>query len=428
MRSRTQHVPLEAVAVGPVVTPEAGAGRSARAAANIDELDAHRGIAALGIVVFHVYQFSNTRSYLYFGTPGYTVLNSLDGMVPWFFVLTAFLLFEPIARAAIEGTTGLPVRRFAARRAVRLLPAYWVAILVVWFFRQPALPGDWRDLLEHLSFTQVFDGKRIFYTIGPAWSLSVEVMFYLLLVGVAVGAHRYCSRLDRRAARVAVLGAAAGALILIGAGWKAWAFYGDNRPTTGSFTTWFGPVANLDVFGIGMMAAIAVAASGGGSVERPHARTALRIGGAAVVVLAFATRKANSFTGVYFSDLCAVGFAMLIAAAAMRGPSGRWERIVCVRPLIFVGTISYSVYLWHEPVLLALRGWDGLVRQSPSAFVPDALAVLIGALVVGWLSYAVIERPTGRLAGVFDRPGRAAASLGATTALEWETFRTGNPM
>ena len=427
MRNKTeaQTGPLQTAAFGPVVTPEAS---TRRAAVNIDELDAHRGIAVIGTVVFHVYQFSNTRSDLYLGTIGYTVLNSLDAMVPWFFVLTAFLLFEPIARAAIEGGTGLPVRRFVARRAVRLLPAYWVSILVVWFFRQPTLPGDWRDLVEHLTFTQVFDEKRIFYTIGPAWSLSVEVMFYILLVGVAIAAHRCCKHLAGRLPRIGVLGIAVGALTLIGAGWKTWAFYGDHRSTTGSFATWFGPVGNLDVFAIGMAAAVAVAASRGRSDAQPHTKTLLRICGVAVVALAFATRQANSFTGVYFSDLCAVGFSMLVAAAALRTPSRYWERAVCLRPLIFVGTISYSVYLWHEPMLLALRSWDGLVRQTPAAFVLNTIVVAIGAILVGWLGYVVIERPTGRIAGVFNRAGHADSHAQTDGTTEWETFRSGNPI
>jgi peptidoglycan/LPS O-acetylase OafA/YrhL len=156
------------------------------------ELDGHRGLAVLGIVVYHAYQFSNVDHYLYLGTAAYTVLYSLDAMVPWFFVLSAYLLFEPIARSVITGGQAISARGFLSRRAVRLLPVYYVAILVVWFLRQHSLPGDWRDLLEHLSFTQIFDHKRIFYTNGPAWSLSVAVYFYLILILLGVALPRLC--------------------------------------------------------------------------------------------------------------------------------------------------------------------------------------------------------------------------------------------
>ena len=76
----------------------------------------------------------------------------------------------------------LPAREFLFRRAVRIVPLYWIAVTTVWALRNPALPGDWRDLVEHLLFVQVFDRERIFYTLGPTWSMSLEVMFYLSLV------------------------------------------------------------------------------------------------------------------------------------------------------------------------------------------------------------------------------------------------------
>ncbi len=381
----------------------------------------------MGIVVFHVYQFSNVDRYLYFGTPGYTVLNSLDAMVPWFFVLTAFLLFEPIARSTIEGRPRISVRGFLTRRAVRLLPAYWASIVVVWFFRQPTLPGDWRDLLEHLTFTQVFDGKRIFYTIGPAWSLSVVVMFYLLLAATVLGVHRYCRGLGTRRVRTAVLGGIVGAMAVMGIGWKAWSFYRDGRSTTASFTTWFGPLASLDVFAVGLAVAIIVAARGGRHVL-PRNRLLLRGGGLGVLVAAFATRQANSFTGVYFTVLCAAGFGLLVAAAVLGPTDDRWGRAVARRPLLFVGAISYSVYLWHEPVMLALRGWHGVVRQIPGAFWPNAVAVLVVSLAVGWLSYAALERPTGQIAGVFDNAGRLRSRYSDGDTIEWESFTSGNPI
>jgi hypothetical protein len=89
----------------------------ARTTDRFKELDGYRGIAVLAIVVFHVFQFCNVYRYLYRGTPAYTILNSLDGVVPFFFVLTAFLLFEPMARSAIEGGRPISGRGSLARPA-----------------------------------------------------------------------------------------------------------------------------------------------------------------------------------------------------------------------------------------------------------------------------------------------------------------------
>lgn len=378
---------------------------AAKATGRYRELDGHRGIAAVAIVVFHVYQFSNVAHYLYLGTPAYTVLNSLDAMVPWFFVISAFLLFQPVARSVIEGGPPVSPRGFLIRRAIRILPVYYVAVVVVWFSRQPSLPGDWRDLVEHLTFTQVFDGKRIFYTIGPAWSLSVEVFFYLGLVVLALALPWAGRRLARRGQRIAVLAASTAVLAAASLGWKAWSFWGQHQSTTGAFTTWFGPMASLDAFAVGMTVAIIAAALGDRRPLRGRARLALRLTALAVLSAAFILRQADTWSGVYFSTLCAAGFGCLVAAAVLGPPGDRWGRALSGGPLLWLGAISYSLYLWHEPVMLALAGRDGLVRQAPGAFPADTVIVLLVSVLAGWLSYLLIERPTSQLGRLFGRDG-----------------------
>jgi peptidoglycan/LPS O-acetylase OafA/YrhL len=413
--------------IGQVVAPIQIVVSSAQG--RFEELDGYRGIAVVGIVVFHVFQFCNVDHYLYLGTPAYTVLNSLDAMVPFFFVLTAFLLFEPVARAVIEDTPPISGRGFLARRAVRILPVYYVAVVAVWFTRQQGLPGDWRDLLEHLTFTQVFDEKRIFYTNGPAWSLSVEVYFYLGLVVTSIGLARLCRRLVGRRRRIAVMAAGTALLALVSLSWKAWAFGVEHQSTTGSFTTWFGPVANLDNFAVGMVLAVIVASLGD---ERPlgiRSRLGLRLIALAIVSVGFATRQANAWTGVYFTSLCALGFGCLIGAAVLGPSEDRWGWALSRRPLLWLGAISYSIYLWNEPVLLGLRGWPDLVQQTPSDFVRDAVVVTVVTVAAGWLSFVLIERPTSQLGRVFRRDGHLQLPYADTENgdREWETFSTGNP-
>lgn len=424
LRSARPSVPA---AMGSIVTPVRPA-LAADRAERYDELDGHRGIAAVAVVVFHVYQFCNVAHYLYLGTPAYTVLDSLDAMVPWFFVITAFLLFEPVARSAIEGRQPISARGFLIRRAVRLLPVYYVAVVVVWFCRQQTLPGDWRDLVEHLTFVQVFDSKRIFYTIGPAWSLSVEVFFYLILIILSLALASACRHLPSRRQRIAALAASTAALAAVSIAWKAWSYSVGHRPTTGSFTTWFGPAANLDIFAAGMAVAIVVAALGDHRPLGSRSRLTLRLTALAILAIAFVTRQANAWSGVYFSTLCAVGFAGLVAAAVLGPARDLWGRALSCRPLLWLGAISYSIYLWHEPILLAFAGWEGLVRQTPGAFLSDAAIVVVASIVAGWLSYSLIERPTSQLGRVFGRDGRLIRAAGADDdPIEWESFRTGNP-
>ncbi len=372
------------------------------------ELDGHRGIAVIGIVVFNVYQFSNVDHFLYRGTVGYTMLNSLDAMVPWLFVVSAFLLFEPVARSAISAPGSIAVRGFLIRRAIRIIPLYYLAVSVVWFSRQQTLPGDWRDLLEHLTFTQVFDEKRIFYTIGPAWAISVEVIFCLLLAMLMVGLRHVCRRVTGRRPRIAILIAVISLFGAVSVAWNAWSFAVAHEPTTAAFTTWFGPLSNLADFAIGMAVGVLVAIRAEGRAISPRGRLLLRLVGLAIVCAAFAVRQANTWTGVYFPTACAIGFGCLVAAAVL-APPDRVSRALSRPALVWLGAISYSVYVWHEPIMLSLSHFHHAVRQSYGAFVTDALIVVALSILAGWLSYLWIQRPTQQLSGIFDREGHRLA-------------------
>lgn len=96
-----------------------------------EELEAYRGIAALLVVVFHAYQHTREGSgrYVYEGTPLHPFFLSLDVTVPWFFMLSGFLIFLPFARAAIKRGTPRSARGFLICRAIRIIPLYYVAIL-----------------------------------------------------------------------------------------------------------------------------------------------------------------------------------------------------------------------------------------------------------------------------------------------------------
>jgi peptidoglycan/LPS O-acetylase OafA/YrhL len=255
------------------------------------------------------------------------------------------------------------------------------------------------------------------------------VFFYLALIILSIGLARVCRRLASRKQRISVLAASTAALAAVSLAWKAWSFSIEHRPTTGSFTTWFGPMANLDTFAVGMAVAVIAATLGDNRPLVSRSRLMLRLTALAILCIAFATRQANAWSGVYFTALCAVGFGCLVAAAVLGPPEDRWGRALSCRPLLWLGAISYSIYLWHEPTLLALAGWEGLVRQAPGAFLPDTAIVVVVSILVGWLSYSLIERPTSQLGRVFGRDGHLILPTTGANGdhIEWESFRTGNP-
>jgi peptidoglycan/LPS O-acetylase OafA/YrhL len=384
----------------PVDEPRQAVGRYAA-------LEGYRGLAALLIVVFHVYQYMRSgpaATYPYAGTWRNTVLVGLDSMVGLFFVLSAFLLTLPYARAGLAGTQPVAARAFLFRRSVRIVPLYLVAILVIWASRNRALPGDWRDLVEHLTFTQVFDDKRIFYTIGPAWSLAVEVHFYVLLALLGPVLCRRCHAIPSRAGRVKVLSGVVVALAAVGILWKliAWYVLGVG---TDVWSVWFGLPAKIDIFAVGMALAVVVACRDQSEPMSPTTRTVLAGSGGALVVATFTTNSMTQISHLFFYTLAAVGFGLVIAASAFV-PRQRSSRVLGSPVPALLGLISYSMYMWHEPLMLLLAH-RGLFPMpgSAHAFPVGVLILVTVTVVVGWFSYWVIEYPTGKLRRSRDQSG-----------------------
>jgi peptidoglycan/LPS O-acetylase OafA/YrhL len=371
-----------------------------------DELESYRGIAAVLIVVFHVYQYARIgpgSRFAYQGTAAYTVLHQLDGLVDMFFVLSAFLLTRPIVTALLDEAPRVQGRGFLVRRALRIVPLYYVTVLIVWSARNSGFPGDWRDLLEHLTFTQVFDSKRIFYTIGPAWALSVEALFYLFLAVAAVTASHLLTRLATRRTKVVALIVSLLGLIAASMAYKWWALdVAHVAPDRWAY--WYNPLAKLDVFGFGMLLAVIAAA---GRVElRTAARAGLRISCLGLLAVAFVIRRPGTSAGLYFDTLSGLAFALLLAASVLGPPGSRWQRALARRPLLLLGLFSYSIYLWHEPIMLFFGSHHLLISQQQALFPASAAALVVLAVLAGWLSYWAIEYPAMQLRATFDSAGR----------------------
>jgi peptidoglycan/LPS O-acetylase OafA/YrhL len=392
--------------------PPAGEGRGE--GGRFEELEAYRGVAALLIVLFHVYQYSRQATgadrYVYEGTPAHAVLGNLEATVAWFFVLSGFLIFLPFARSAVERRRAPSPRGFLIRRMIRVLPAYYLAILLVWTWRYAGLRAQRVDLLEHLTFTHIFDRRYVFWTIGPAWSLAVEVLFYLFAVAFGALATVACARLATPRARAALLAGVIALLGLASVAYKAWAAYLARIPRDDS-PAYFGPAAKLDTLALGMLLAVAVAATGGRPLVRGAVPSLLRASGLALVAVAFHLRERDSGTPVdlYFHTLNGVAFALLLASTVL-GPRGSaWERLLAHPALQFLGVSSYSVYLWHEPLMIELGTRGLLVGIAPDAFPRNALVVAVLSLAAGAASHRALERPALELRHLFTREGRLAA-------------------
>jgi len=301
------------------------------------ELDSVRGVAILVVLFYHGF-------YLEYGVGG------LSGLERWLVAATAYGwvgvdLFFVLSGFLITGilldTKSYPdyYRRFYIRRALRILPIYLAVLLVLAFATRTPLflePVPWSFLgisvLFLANFTTVF-GIRTTY--GVLWSLAVEEHFYLVWPGVV-------RRLSNRgvaicAATVCVVCPALRAvsfLVQRGLGWTDYGAY-----------TW------LVADGLATGALFAVALRGP-LQSRPATwkLTGVSLGtgiGMSIAGAPFGILSRYRLLGMTLRQTALNIFFLGILVLFLLAGSSPWKRIVCFKPLRFLGEISYGVYLIH---------------------------------------------------------------------------------
>jgi peptidoglycan/LPS O-acetylase OafA/YrhL len=362
-----------------------------------------RGLAALTVLTFHAYQHNRTgpeSAWPWSGTAHQVMLGS-ELFVDMFFVLSGFVLFLPVARATLAGATGRPGWVLLLRRMARLLPLYYAIIIVVWALTNPSLPGHWQDLLLHLSFTHVYSDQYIFWDAGPAWSLAVEFHFYVLMALCVPLVHAAVRRTTSARSRLALALALPVFLVLLTVGYLLWAtVFAHPDPT--NWSVWFSPMAKAADFGIGM--ALAVLSSSGVRLARLPRLAAALLGTGALAVLVL--NRPETPLGAWWSPAYALAIAVGLAGIVLH--DGPWPAAFSWRPLAYVGSLGYGIYLIHEPVMRLLDTFGALPSARPGEFfLITALLVGVVATASSWVSSKTIEAAGLRLLSAMDRNGRA---------------------
>jgi peptidoglycan/LPS O-acetylase OafA/YrhL len=368
--------------------------------ARLDALDGLRGLAALGVLVLHVWMFSYGDSH----KPPKDLLDFTLGElrlgVQLFFVLSGFLIFRPFVAAALDGAARGPrLGRYALRRAARILPGYWLALAVSFLLLRHLdhpMQVDPALLPVFLVFAQNHFEETIKHLDPPMWTLAIEVSFYATLplagwAALKIGAHR-----GRQLALTLAL-VAAGALSTILA-------YAHQWPQTLSTSL----LPHLVEFGAGMAVAVLLH---GRALSRRRA-AALALAGVAIIIINswwHATGAGSHDVRSLVGDAPGIaGIAMILATLA----AGPWRATLLARgPAKWLGTISYGVYLLHFPVIVGLRmtgHWpqgDALGRQ-----LLTVMAITLPAAAISWF---VVEQPAiawARRVTSAKRPQRAPES------------------
>jgi peptidoglycan/LPS O-acetylase OafA/YrhL len=362
-------------------------------------LDGLRGIAAASVLGFHSWLYTRTvvsadrRATVW----DFAVHELRLGLV-LFFVLSGFLLYRPWIAATLAGKPRPDPLAFLRARARRILPGYYVAlagsIALLWHLRgQPGVrlpPAE--SLPLFLVFGQNLTAATVMKLDPPMWTLAIEASFYLALPLIGALALRLPGA---RRAQLAV----PGAMIAAGLAWSAAVHAAHlGMPWSKSLPSM------LPYFGCGMGAAVLAHGRELGRPLRGRLMIAavLLVVGDAVVQSCAAAGLLPSGSLATIRDLpAAVGFACLTVAAAAPSPG---RRLMAARPLVLLGTVSYGLYLWNVPLLVAARAAGVL----PMSTIPAAAAALVAGSVVAAASWRFVERPM-----LTGRRGRAAAALPA---------------
>jgi len=343
-------------------------------------IDGVRGLAALGVLAFHVWLYRDNRPHGARHALQDHVLFSLNVGLILFFVLSGFLLYRAYARAIVRRDTLPTTGGYARRRIARIVPAYYACGLGCFALYAAVGPTGIQPKLHELPAFAVFAQNYSLNTLmqlNPVlWTLSVEAAFYVALPLIALAA----MRLGTKGHVTLLLG-----LVAFGIGFNVL----DQTVFTGeipgkTLPEWIG------IFAIGMLAALALERRNT-SLTRSSTATCMLLGFAIVILRAVWTESPvlpdPVLRGALLAPLSAVGFALVIAAAADGG--GRSVAWLRSRPLAYAGLVSYGIYLWHVPVILVLKERHAL----PVALVPRLLTVLAITVAIASVSWRLIERP-----------------------------------
>lgn len=386
----------------------------------IASLDGVRAMAFLLVLLLHVSLMTLRLGLWQLGTNAFLAAFLMAGSsgVTLFFVLSGFLLFLPYSQALLFKKAWPSAKIFYMRRILRIFPAYFFSLFLLVFFSKPFLlqPHNWTTLLPFLTFTMDFSNSAIIN--GPYWTLATEFQYYLLLPLIALGIAGL-ARLVRAERRVWVVVGSLLAMMAWGIGTRWWgeAFvvvphalinkvlivvYGVN----GKF---------FEDFAVGMLLAIFYTALNNSTNVAYYLRRMQRFTPwfilLGLAIYAFAAMRNYtmawnytwSFAPQFFQIypwitewLFALSYGCLILAVLFNRPGGLLRSMFEWTPLRWIGLLSYSLYIWHEPLLLALQDNLGPTLVHMNHIVAIGLSwglVFCVSVFFCFFTYLLIEKP-----------------------------------
>jgi len=356
-------------------------------------LDGLRAVGALAVLGTHIGFHSGDALH----GPFAGLLARLDVGVAIFFAISGFLLYRPWVVAWFEETEPPLVLPYLRNRALRILPALWVVVLLASLVVPHDRAVSWVVYLRHATLTQIYAHDPPADGLTQLWSLATEVVFYLLLPLLAKLLTGY-ERPTRRSVRwrLAVLAT----FTLLGPAWMA----GVNAGKHAIAGLWL--PGYLGWFAAGMALALWQVARSSGRLGPSALDMLTKLPGtvwaAAVALLVIAsTPVAGPFSLIaptagqaFTRSLLYTAIAACVIFPAVT-PTARTAKVLGGRVGHIAGDISYGVFLYHLIVLSLVErliGFELFHGQLALLF----FSTLAGSAALAAVSYYCLERPIMR--------------------------------
>jgi len=342
-----------------------------------------RAVAALLVVGTHAAYCTGKYTHGYWGLVG----SRMEIGVPIFFVLSGYLLFRPWVKSAATGRPPPSLSRYAWHRVRRIMPAYVITVLFAYvlyhFHAAGPNPGhSWAGLVRNLTLTQIYCngylGKYLHQGLTQMWSLAVEAAFY---VSLPVLAYLLLVLICKRRWQPKLVLACLVGLMLISPAWLIIVHTDHRFPDSArlwlpTYLAWF----------LGGMLLTVLQEMG----VRCYAFAAIPLAIISYFIVSTPIAGAPTTSPATMSEaLVKTGFYAAIATLAVAplalGNEGLYSRLLASRPMVWLGEISYEIFLIHLVTMEFTMDYVVRAHVYTGSMLYLYIATLVVTIPLAWL-------------------------------------------